>query len=295
MKKVFVIGGAAVDITGQPDSLCRMRDSNFGTVRMNAGGVSKNIAKRLPGYGIETELITAIGKGYHAQLIQEDCVASHVSINYTRVLDAHTGTYLCILDEDGDLLVGISDMKILDHLLPDYFLSLLPIINNADMAVLDGNLLPETLEFLTENLTTPIFFDPVSCAKAKRIGNHVGKCYAIKPNRFEAAFLSGRSCDTVRGVYRASDWFIEQGVQRVFISLGPEGVYWADKDGCGVLPALCTDVINTTGAGDSMCAAIIDGCLNHMTTEQCAAYGNSASAVTCTRADINTLSNPALT
>ena len=283
MKTVFVIGGAAVDITGRPDSLCRLRDSNPGTVRVTPGGVGKNIAKRLPAYGVQTELITAIGKGYHGQLIQEDCAAARVSLTYARVLDEHTGTYLSVLDEDGDMLVGVSDMHIFERLTPDYFAPLLPMLNGADMAVLDGNLTPETLAYLTGNLTTPIFFDPVSCAKAKRIGDHIGRCYAIKPNRFEAGFLSGRSCDTIRGVYRASDWFIEQGVTRVFISLGPEGVFYADKDDCGVLPSECAAVVDTTGAGDSMCGAIIDGCLRGLTAEQCAKNGNAASAAVCAR------------
>lgn len=283
MKKIFVIGGAAVDITGRPESICRLRDSNIGTVRITPGGVGKNISRRLAGYEMDVQLITAIGMGYHAQLIADECRTAGVKMDYTFTCSEHTGTFLSVLDEDGDFLVGISDMSILEKLTPDYLSPLLDRINEADMAVLDANLQPETLTFLTERLTVPIFFDPVSCAKAPRIGDNIGRCYAVKPNRFEAAFLSGKSCDTVRGVYRAADWFLEQGVQRVFVSLGPEGVFWADKDASGVLPSACEKVVDTTGAGDAMCAGIIDGCLDGLATEQCAARGNEASARVCQR------------
>ncbi len=281
MNRVFVIGGAAVDITGKPSSICRLRDSNLGIVRIKAGGVGKNIAKRLAGYPLSVELITAIGQGYHAELVRQDCADCGVSLAHTYSCAEHTGTFLCVLDEDGDLLVGISDMQILSHITPEYLAPMLPMINDAAMAVLDANLPPETLDYLTKGLEIPIFFDPVSCAKAQRIGDNIGRCYAIKPNRFEAAFLSGKSCDTIRGIYRASDWFLEQGVQRVFISLGQEGVFWADGSGNGVLPSACTNIVDTTGAGDAMCAAIIAGCIEGQSTEACAISGNEAGARVC--------------
>lgn len=280
---VMIIGGAAVDITGRPDTICRLRDSNLGVVRISPGGVGKNIAKRLRQYDVDVELVTAVGKGYHAQMIREDCAQCGVSLTYTLTRDEHTGTFLCVLDEDGDLQVGISDMKILDHITPAYCEALLPQMNASSMVVLDSNLMPETLAYLAQNVTSPIFYDPVSCAKATRIGKYIGKCFAIKPNRYEATFLSGKSCDTVRGVYRASDWFLEQGVQRVFISLGPEGVFWADAGGNGVLPSVCETIVDTTGAGDAMSAAIIAACLDARATEDCAKAGNEASALVCSR------------
>lgn len=281
METIFVIGGAAVDITGKPDSVCRERDSNLGKVRIRVGGVGHNIAKRLSRYAYSVELITALGKGYHANMVRESCESSGVSLRYTLACEDHTGTYIGVFDEDGDMLVGISDMTVLEHLTPDYLKALLPQINSAAMCVIDGNLSPEALGFLCCSVTAPLFYDPVSCAKAKRIGPNIGKCFAIKPNRFEAGFLSGKSCDTVRGVYRAADWFLDQGVGRVFISLGEEGVYWADKDDCGLLPAGCPNAANAAGAGDAMCAAIIDGCIRKLPAGECAVLGNEASARVC--------------
>jgi len=283
MQTIFVAGGAAIDIAGRPESICRERDSNIGRVAMTPGGVAENIAKRLSKYGYGVELVTAIGKGFHAGLIRADCEAYGVSLAHTLVCAEHTGTYLSVLDEDGDLLVGISDMSVLERLTPDFLAPLLAKINDSALCVIDANLPPETLTYLCANVTVPLFFDPVSCAKAKRIGGNIGRCFAIKPNRFEAGFLSGKSCDTIRGVYRASDWFIEQGVKRVFISLGAEGVFWADEGGCGVLSAVCGELVDAAGAGDSMCAAIIDGCVRGHTTEECAKLGNEASARVCAR------------
>ena len=41
MKQVCIVGGAALDITGMPDGVCRLRDSNLGAVRMQVGGVGR--------------------------------------------------------------------------------------------------------------------------------------------------------------------------------------------------------------------------------------------------------------
>ncbi|MDP3448779.1 MAG: carbohydrate kinase family protein [Eubacteriales bacterium] len=278
METVFIVGGAAIDITGKPESICRERDSNLGRVGIRVGGVGHNIARRLSVLGYHIELVTAIGSGFHAGMVRASCRKANVSLEHAYVGTEHTGTNISVFDEDGDMLIGISDMSVLDHLTPAYLSARLAQINASRMCVIDGNLSPESLAYLCSNVTVPLFYDPVSCAKAKRIGDNIGKCFAIKPNRFEAGFLSGKSCDTIRGIYRASDWFLEQGVQRVFISLGEEGVFWADADGCGVIPAEAQGLINTTGAGDAMGAAIIDGCVRGLSTEECARFGNTASA-----------------
>jgi pseudouridine kinase len=278
MNTIYVVGGAAIDITGKPDSICRERDSNLGRVGIRVGGVGHNIAKRLSALSYQVELVTAIGSGFHAGMVRESCRKANVSLNHAFVGTEHTGMYIGVFDEDGDMLVGISDMAVLDHLTPDYLAALLPQINTSRMCVIDGNLSPESLGYLCNHVTAPLFYDPVSCAKAKRIGGNIGSCYAIKPNRFEAGFLSGKSCDTLRGIYRASDWFLEQGVKRVFIDLVDEGVYWADADGCGVIPAQTRDLTNTSAAGDAMSAAIIDGCVRELSAEACAFLGAQASA-----------------
>ncbi len=281
MKHVCVVGGAALDITGLPDSICRLRDSNLGTVRLQAGGVGHNIASRLTRYDMQVELITTLGNDFRAEMIETDCLKRGIGMEHTLRLDAPSATYLCVLDEEREMLAGISDMGILEQMTPERLEPKLPLLCDSDMVVLDANLLPETLAFLTENVTAPLFYEPVSCAKARRIGRNIGRCAIVKPNRYEAAMLTGCSCDSVRGVYRAAEWFLCAGVERVFVSLGAEGVVWADTDGFGYIEGERITAIDTTGAGDVMCAAVIHGYLTGQSTEACAYAGNRASAQLC--------------
>ena len=285
MKQVCIVGGAALDITGMPDGVCRLRDSNLGAVRMQVGGVGRNIACRLARYALRTELITALGNDVHAQMIEQDCASRGIGLTHSLWLDEPSAVYLCVLDEERDLLAGVNDMGIMLRITPEVLEERLPLLNASDAVVLDANLHPDALAYLTEQVRAPLFYEPVSFSKARRIGPNIGRCFAVKPNRYEAAHLTGCSCDTVRGVYRAAEWFLREGVQRVFISLGAEGVVWADPDGCGHIEAEPITVVDTTGAGDAKSAAIEPGYLAGLTTEECALAGNRASAQLCAGLD----------
>ena len=67
-------------------------------------------------------------------------------------------------------------------------------------------------------------------------------------------------------------------MKRVFIDLAEEGVYWADAEGCGVVPAEARAAQNASGAGDAMGAAMVHGCVQGLPTEECASLGAQASA-----------------
>ena len=281
MEQVFVLGGAALDILGVPRQAFRLRDSNIGTVRISVGGVGRNIAESLTQYPLRVELVTAIGSDENGRMIRANCERAGIGLTYALHADAPSATYLAMLDGEGDMLAGVNDMGIIELLSPEFFARRLDALNAAAFAVLDANLSAEALEYLSRSLTCPFLYEPVSVAKAGRIGNNIGRCYAVKPNRFEAAYLSGCSCDTLTGVARAAEWFLSQGTARVFISLAGEGVYWADETGCGHIPAERVPIVNTTGAGDAMAAAIVDGSMRGLSAAQCAANGNHRSALVC--------------
>ena len=70
----------------------------------------------------------------------------------------------------------------------------------------------------------------------------------------------------------------EQGVQQVFISLGCEGLYYADKESSGLLPARPVPPVSLTGAGDAMSAGLAFGIARGLSIEDTAREGLHASA-----------------
>ncbi len=282
MNKVSVIGGVAFEICGIPKDICRLRNSNPGKVRITVSGIAHNIAKFLKQYGTDVQLITAVGTDLRGELIEKECRSLGIGLDYVLRQDTESAAYIRVYDDDFNLLTGINEMGIIDNIPVRHFRSVLPAINQSDFCVIDSNISVESLAFLTENVTVPLFYEPVSIAKAKRIGMHLKKCYSVKANRFEASQLSGCSCDTVRGVYRAAEWFLAQGIQKVFITLGSEGIVYASEDDFGHVDGIKVDrEISSAGAGDCVSAAIVHSLLSGASIREAAEAGNEAGAEFC--------------
>ena len=75
------------------------------------------------------------------------------------------------------------------------------------------------------------------------------------------------------------DRLLGTGLERVFVSLGSEGVLCADHTHRTLLPPLETRVANTTGAGDAMMAAITWSWLCGHSLEEGGRAGIAAAAI----------------
>ena len=143
----------------------------------------------------------------------------------------------------------------------------------------DTNLPEESLQYLADNCTAPLFVDPVSTVKAKKLLPILGKVHTLKPNRLEAELLSGVAIRTRADLVRAADVLMSKGLHRLFISLGSEGVYAAMGQQRLVLPNLPGSMVNTTGCGDAFMAALVWAYLEGMDLEQTALAGLAAGSI----------------
>ena len=121
-----------------------------------------------------------------------------------------------------------------------------------------------------------MYADPVSTVKALKLQPVLHRLAAIKPNALEAECLTGQ-----RDPERAALALVDRGVQRVFISLGAQGMIAADKKELLRLPGLATQVVNSTGAGDAATAAIVLAGVRGMGLRDAALLAQKAGAVTC--------------
>ena len=70
------------------------------------------------------------------------------------------------------------------------------------------------------------------------------------------------------------------GVRRVFISLGGKGIYAASHDeSCWLEPLPCR-MVNTTGCGDSVMAALVWSYLEGLSLKESALAGLAAGSIT---------------
>ena len=277
---VAVCGGVNIDIGAHSFAPLRAKDSNPGKVELSLGGVGRNIAHNMRLLGLNVELLTALGGDSRAAQVEESCKTLGIGLSRAlRVPDGRTSTYVFVGGSDGDMAVAVADMEICDRLTPDYFASQLAFLNGAAAVVLDTNLPRESLAYLAEHCTAPLFVDPVSTAKAERLSGLLGHVHTLKPNRIEAELLTGVKITDDKSLRAAADALLLQGVQRVFLSLGEGGVLAAQRGETQIVPICKADAVNATGAGDAMMAALVWSYLTGRSLAESAAAGTAAAAL----------------
>ena len=278
---VTVVGGVNMDICGRSDAALVERDSNPGTVSMSLGGVGRNIAHNLALLGVDTRMVTAFGDDLNAQKIAASCAELGIDVSQSPIIPGgRTSTYLFINDERGDMVLAVSDMDIYRRLTPQVLAARGKLLNSSQLVVLDTNLPEESIRYLAENCTVPLFVDPVSTAKAVKLRGVLGNLHTLKPNRLEAELLSGVAITDEESLRRAADALLATGLHRVFISLGGDGVLAADRTGAKLhLPVLPAQMRNTTGCGDAFMAAIAWAYLRGTDLRDTAMAGLAASAI----------------
>ena len=275
-----VVGGVNVDIGGRTYAKLVAADSNPGRVSISLGGVGRNIAHNMALMGLDVKLLTAMGEDVYGNRITSSCTELGIDVSHAlRVPDCATSTYLYIADEAGEMALALSDMEVCDRITPAYLAANQQVLQNAQVIVADTNIPAETLVYLAENCTAPIFCDPVSTIKAGKLRPILNRIHTLKPNRLEAELLSGVPIREKEDAEAAAKALIEKGVQRVFLSMGADGVCAATPQEQLWLPNLPGNMVNTTGCGDAFMAALVWAYMQDMTLRETAMAGLAAGSI----------------
>jgi len=278
-----VIGGANMDICGAPAGKLHMRDSNPGTVDSSPGGVARNIAENLARLGVVCRLIAAVGNDKHGDLLLEQGQAAGIDMRYVLRLEAEqTSTYVSVLNNAGDMLVAINDMSIMDEIKPEHLQAQERMLKQASLIIADTNLDDAALAYLGGTFVEqPLFVDTVSAPKAIRIKPYLDTVHTLKASRMEAEALSGMSARLKKNLPGIANWFHDRGVERIFITLGTDGVFCSSAGEQGLEKAGKTadGVANASGAGDAFFAGIAYSWLQHWPLVKSARFAISAANV----------------
>ena len=173
------VGAANLDLNGASCAPIHLRDSNPGHISLSAGGVTRNVCENLARLGADVKLLSCVGDDVFGSYIRRSCVEAGIDISHLyEARGAHSSIYLSILDADGDMLVGMSDMRIVQQDLPaDYLPSQKQLIQGAKVVTCDP-CMGETALLQLLDLCQPsqvVCVDPVSCAYARVVAPLIGR------------------------------------------------------------------------------------------------------------------------
>ena len=282
---ILVVGAAAVDTKGYADGVWRQGTSNSGNIRTSVGGGARNVAENLARLGEKAILLSAVGLGRPGKRVREQAEEAGVDVSYLiDTADHHTGAYVAVYDCNGTLVVSIDDMSIMSALTSEVIYNRRSLIHHASMVVVDANLSPPALDTLMREAgkhQVPVSADPTSVSLAERLKPHLGDLYMVTPDIPEAEVLCGCTLSNSRSEgTAAAKQLVSIGVQVAIVTLAELGVCYATPQVSGHIPAVKTKVIDRTGVGDAMTAAVVFGLVNAFSVDEAVRLGASAAALT---------------
>jgi pseudouridine kinase len=285
---VIVVGGANLDFKCQSSAPMVPRTSNPGRMAATVGGVGCNVARNLARLGVPTALFTVVGQDDFGERILREARAAGVDVSMSLTSAQPTGTYVALLDRDGDLAAAISAMDAMTELTAQRIADRAARLTQARMVVADCNLEKDALLRLAQvcaSAGVPLAIDAVSTRKAERLRGMLKAhlpIHLLALNRDEAAVLAGGMVRSDAELRRAARVLHDMNVQQVLIGLGDRGAYASNGDGPAGLriPPFQVALSDVTGGGDAALAGTVFGLLDRQTLVEAARWGQAAAALT---------------
>ena len=281
---VLVFGASIVDITGFCSVSYMPFNSNPGRVRISYGGVCRNIAENLSRVGINTKFISIVGDDETGRGMLDYSRRIGYCMEESLVLKKNgTPTYMVILNDEGEMISAVVDMKGIDEADEAFVDSKEAHFRKAAYTFVDADN-PKILEYMLNRFgrETKFILDPVSAAKAANVKHLIGMFYAIKPNIHEAEILVGFGIKNDTDLVRAAEALHTKGVCHVFISLGAEGIFYSDGLKMGKVKAKDVKAVNVTGGGDAFVAGIGYGYIHELSMPETIKYAIAMSVIAVT-------------
>jgi pseudouridine kinase len=279
--KVLVIGSSIVDLAVRPTSSVVADTSNEAEITISAGGAARNVAENLARLGCEVTLATDLAEDALGRFLLEDL--ARLGIASRIAASGVTGRYVALLHADGSLERGYCQTGT-EHVTLDQWLAIVPDLLEFAGVVLDANLATDVLAGLAGRLRArgrPFAVETVAGERSSRVLPALPGCALVKPDRIEAATLTGLPCETEQQALECAASLRAMGASAVIVSLGARGLVFRDARETLVLPATPTEVRNVTGAGDALFATAFAGLLTGLPPPRFLDAARRAAALTC--------------
>ena len=262
------------------------------------GGAPANVAVAATRLGSEAAFVGSVGEDLFGDLILRTLEAEGVDTSAVRRCEPPTRTSIAFVEISGgersftfyrsdpaaDELLSAEDVS-------EEALSWASFVNFGSIPLIKDparSAIHRAVE-LAEELDIPVAFDVnfrehlwESAEAAREVVNPL-------LDRSQIVKLSDDEISPLLGTQRAEEAakiLLDRGVALVFVSLGPEGAFYATKDFEGEVPSPEVEALDPTGAGDAFLAAALvrlsEGEWDEETVRKAARRGTAAGAIACT-------------
>jgi pseudouridine kinase len=259
-RTVACVGAANLDRKLRSLDALAYGTSNPASQSESFGGVARNIAENLARLGTPVALLTAVGGDTSGAALLAHAESLGIDVRGTLRLDGLcSGTYMAVLDRDGEMAVALADMALYDHVEPAFVAARQAQLASAALTVADLNLPLDTVAALVgqaRRAAAPLVLVAVSEPKMARLPAELAGVRLLILNAGELAARVGRTLASDAAIEAAMRAVQAQGARDVIVTRGAAGVLVTRDDAIVALAAPAADVVDVTGAGDAFAAAV---------------------------------------
>ncbi|XP_020426014.1 uncharacterized protein LOC18766349 isoform X2 [Prunus persica] len=220
------------------------------------GGVARNVAECISKLGAKPFMISALGLDMPGNLLLEHWKSSGLSTEgIWKHQNIETPVVCNVLDVSGELAAAVASVEAIEKFLtPEWIQQFKYNIRSAPVLMIDANLNLSALKAscqLAAECKIPVWFEPVSVVKSRRISSVVKYVTFASPNEDElvamANNLSGGnvycpiernnsrkkcSTETLFHMLKSAVWvLLEKGIKIVVVTVGSDGVFLCSRGG----------------------------------------------------------------
>ncbi|GGI41420.1 carbohydrate kinase [Mammaliicoccus stepanovicii] len=281
---IVCIGGANIDRKFHISNQLINGTSNPVTSESSIGGVARNVAENLGRIGEDVLLLTTSGNDAEWQHIA-DLSRPFMNVDYVeKISNESTGSYTALLDQEGNMTLGLADMSVYDKITPEFMIKNTYLLNKAQCIIADLNCPRETLEFLcayAEKKHIKLVLIAVSGPKMNRMPHNLHAVDWLILNKDEVEAFVGKNAENNDQLTDYMNEIYSLGVKNIIVTTGKENIYYVGEMGSKVFDVTpVKEVTDVTGAGDAFSSALVYGWLKSYDIDKIIKFANANASKT---------------
>lgn len=271
MNNIVVIGSCNIDITVLADKRPAAGETILGqSLHVSPGGKGANQAVAAAKLGANVTMVGCIGDDPYGQMILDNLHQHHINTDYIVTLpDETSGTaHITLAEGDNSIIVIQGANARVDETVVD---KAWDAIMKADLVMLQNEIPLSTITYITRKCAAAgikVLLNPAPAAQLDR--DALENATYVTPNEHElSALYPGQEIKDTMLAHAG----------KIIVTLGSEGVGYAEDGELRRVPSFKVEPVDTTGAGDTFNGAFATAIVNNKSLAEAIHYGNAAAAL----------------
>lgn len=231
-RPIICIGAAAIDRRYFVENELVTGESNKVTSQTSSGGFALSVAENLGRLQEDVVLMTLLGDDEEAKTIKETMRPFMKLNEVEQIPGIPTGTYMEVLDNKGEMVIGLSEMDIYDRMTPNWLMKRTAILKQAQTIMVDTNCPRDTVETLLDIAVQnkiPLVMMTVSALKAHNIPSSLKGVKIFITTQTEAERFFHVTIDNDEVLKDVLNRYLDMGTDHVIITDRSKCVQYASR------------------------------------------------------------------